>query len=565
MLKPRVLVLFAVFSCLRMSAQTSTELEQPEIPLLRANTNLVILDVVVTDKSQEPVLNLKANDFRVMENGRQQVIRSFEEHTGMESAVAPAAPLPAGEFTNAGYPSNGSTLNIFLLDSVNESLQVQMNARQEMLKYLKSGKPSGPIAIFALGTQLKLIQGFTGDTERVTAVLTHYVPELSLINPNVGGGGRGRTLSAADSTDSSVTRMSGLGQRGMGEFKLPYTLNSLNALARYLAGIPGRKNLIWFTQNLPFDLAPYHGVASRYGAMYDDELQATVDLLAHSRVAVYPIDAAGITMNSGPVPQITKQEMASQTGGHIFPLSNDIAEIMAKSIAHGSRYYTIAYTPAGARSDNDYRSIRVTTDRPGLQLEYRQGYFAYADNRATPKGTKYDASAPPDSSTFSPMHMALLPGTPLPSQILFKARVLPVTADVEKSLAPGNVARNKLKGPFQTYAVDVKADPRGMMFLEGADGSLHDSIEFICFVYDAEGRLINTATGDVNARIKESVEQFAGKGGMVLHQKISVPVKGEYTLRIALHDMQGDGTGAVEVPISSVRGLAPAVASASIR
>ncbi len=357
--------------------------------------------------------------------------------------------------------------------------------------------------------------------------------------------------------------MSGFGQRGMGEFKLPYTLNSLNALARYLAGIPGRKNLIWFTQNLPFDLAPYHGVASRFGAMYDDELRATVDLLTRSRVSVYPIDAAGLTLGSGPVQQITMQEMAEQTGGHIFQKSNDLAELTAQSIERGSRYYSIAYTPAAARSDNDYRSIRVVTDRPGLQLEYRQGYFAYADNRTAPAGSKYDASAPPDSTTYSAMHMALLLGTPLPSQILLRARVLPAATGTEKSLAPGNMARNKLKGPFQTYAVEVRADPRGMMFVQDADGSLHDSLEFICFVYDSEGKLVNTATGDVNARIKESVEQFAAKGGLVLHQQISVPVKGEYTLRVALHDMQGDRVGAVEVPISSVRSLAPAVASAS--
>ncbi len=192
--KARVVVLFAIFSCWRVFAQSSTDPGQAAVPTIRTNTNLVVLDVVVTDKSQEPVLNLKANDFTVMENGRPQVIRSFEEHTGAESVAAPAAPLPAGEFTNAGFPANGSTLNIFLLDSVNAPLQVQLYARQEMLKYLKSGKPSGPIAIFALGDQLKLIQGFTDDTERVTATLTHYVPELSLVNPNVGGGGRGPIL-----------------------------------------------------------------------------------------------------------------------------------------------------------------------------------------------------------------------------------------------------------------------------------------------------------------------------------------------------------------------------------
>ncbi len=50
---------------------------------LRANSQLVVLDVVVTDKNQKPVHGLKNTDFAVLEASQPQAIRNFEEHTAL--------------------------------------------------------------------------------------------------------------------------------------------------------------------------------------------------------------------------------------------------------------------------------------------------------------------------------------------------------------------------------------------------------------------------------------------------------------------------------------------------
>jgi hypothetical protein len=47
------------------------------------------------------------------------------------------------------------------------------------------------------------------------------------------------------------------------------------------------------------------------------------------------------------------------------------------------------------------------------------------------------------------------------------------------------------------------------------------------------------------------------KDGMAFHQEISVPVRGQYYLRTAIHDMNSDRVGAVEVPIAEVAHLDP--------
>ena len=51
-----------------------TEAQDPA-PLVRSNTRVVLLDVVVTDKEGKPVPNLKSDDFTVIENGVPQKIR----------------------------------------------------------------------------------------------------------------------------------------------------------------------------------------------------------------------------------------------------------------------------------------------------------------------------------------------------------------------------------------------------------------------------------------------------------------------------------------------------------
>ncbi len=156
---------------------------------------------------------------------------------------------------------------------------------------------------------------------------------------------------------------------------------------------------------------------------------------------------------------------------------------------------------------------------------------------------------------FSPMHLALLYGTPTPTQVPFMVRVLPLsTADEEKPIA-GNVMNPKTKGPYRRFAVDAFVDPRAMLFLPEGNGKWHDTMEFITFVYDADGRMVESAATDGTLNLDVSPDVWASRGGLPVHQQVSVPVKGEYTLRVAVHDKQGDRVGAVEVPVATVKNL----------
>src|SRR5882757_3501451 len=67
---------------------TTQQPSQPVVATLRAGTQLVVVDVVVTDKNQKPVHGLKASDFTLTEGNLPQIVKHFEEHTALAPADA---------------------------------------------------------------------------------------------------------------------------------------------------------------------------------------------------------------------------------------------------------------------------------------------------------------------------------------------------------------------------------------------------------------------------------------------------------------------------------------------
>src|SRR5271163_1185235 len=114
-------LLLPLLACLYLEpalAQSS-----PPSTTLTADTQLVILDVVVTDSKQNPVHNLNASDFTVFEDNTPEPIKSFDEHTSA-NATKPEPPLslPPGTFTNSTAAPTSTPLDILLLDTLNTPL-----------------------------------------------------------------------------------------------------------------------------------------------------------------------------------------------------------------------------------------------------------------------------------------------------------------------------------------------------------------------------------------------------------------------------------------------------------
>ena len=96
-----------------------------------------------------------------------------------------------------------------------------------------------------------------------------------------------------------------------------------------------------------------------------------------------------------------------------------------------------------------------------------------------------------------------------------------------------------------------------MAFVDTPEGTHHDNIEFVSFLYDSQNKLVNTTSATISANLKYTPAEIAAHGGIPFQQQISVPAKGQYFLRIGVHDIQGDRVGSLELPIAAVAHLPP--------
>jgi VWFA-related protein len=572
---------------------------------LRTSTNLVILDVVVSSPDGHPVHDLEAKDFVLSEDGRPQQIRSLQKHMSIGEHTAPTAPpkLAPGLFTNFTTSRGEGPANILLLDMLNTPLRDQSYARQQIQNYLDHASGDSQVAIFGLSDRLTILQGFTSDTRLLKAALSHKnaAKGSSLLNDPLGGSGAGTGESgisdaladmgtAPDILEAvaNAQQFEAESQTFQFQQRAQITLDALNELARYLSNIPGRKNLIWFSGSLPIDILPNTSTGNGFASMgnLEAEFRETTDLLVRSQVSLYPIDARGLT-DSGIYSAAgsgqkyardpttagkdeakfeaqragendTMLRAAHDTGGRAFVNTNGLSAAVAKAIEDGSSYYTLTYLPANKKWDGLYRKIEVAVPGKNYALSYRRGYYA-DDPNAPASFFGHKASTPESTASKSLITRTMMRGAPVPTQITFTVRVQPATGTPENTPSTGNelaTANPEARSPFTRYAVDFALSARDISFLQ-SDGLLHGAFEFVIFVYDANGTLVNRSGSTLHADLKPAVYMDFLHRPLSYNQDISVPCKGSYFLRIAVHDLNSDHVGAIEVPLDSVRDLPP--------
>ena len=594
---------------------------QSGVATLRAGTQLVVVDVVVTDKNQKPVHGLKASDFTLTEESAPQTIKHFEEHTALTPADATRFPtlpkFPPGVFTNyTPAPVNGA-VNLLLLDALNTPLRDQAFVRQQLLAYLNATPPGTRIAIFGLTTQLTILQGFTSDPEILKKVTSSKLGKNSpLLQDSVGGGGIQN--STADTLEdqgvdptivANMRQFDAQQQSFQLQLRVKYTLDAMNQLARYLSSIPGRKNLIWFSGSFPISVLPdtTGNLPDPFAVVadYEKEFRETVNLLARSQVAVYPVDARGLT--NAPVfdastsrnygspggrgqarmtqdmnkfstdttsEHSTMSQMAEATGGHAFYNTNGLTQAVATAINDGSNFYTLTYTPSNPASDGKFRKIKVQLAQSGVNLAYRHGYYADDPHKTPspaangqPQQTKVADSAVTSAAPnpIQAMRVAMMRGSPTPTEIIMKVAVLPtaLSTQTEDTPAPNNILSDKVHGPFRRYSVSYAIEPADITFIRAADGKIHAAFELVIFVFNPAGGLVNRITTQLHiaSPLDELKKNVAN--GIQYRQEISAPAKGEYFLRIVVHDLTHDRLGAVEVATSEVKNLQPPTAPPS--
>jgi len=590
------LAFFALLTCLvaqntRSSPGDSAKPEQKPntaAPFLRSTTNLVIVDVVVTHDGH-PVKGLQGEAFRVLEDGREQSIKSFEEHGPAVETNAENPPvLPPNTYSNVPE-TTGDVINVLLLDAVNTPFADQAYARHKIIEYLKTIPTGTRMAVFTLSSRLRMVQGFTTDSAVLLAALNKIAPMSSPAPATDIGEGAAARYSAIAPGPGMPTQMlmdtmiASLQQFEVDEAaslidrRVQITLDALKGLALYLGALPGRKNVIWFSASFPLGLTPKSPLDT-FGSSrtYGPQLQQVSELLTASRVAVYPIDARGLITRGGsngsgrpaaiPIgngrtgvidpsafPSVSQEardreqaelatmlQLAEQTGGTPFYNSNAIKQALSRAVENGSSYYTLTYSPVNEKFDGSFRKIQVKLAGRGYELAYRHGYYA-----TEPASHGANALLAWDFS-------GLRPDAPPSAQIFFRARVLaagdPEAKDLQPKPGPAGDFAPKLKPPLRRTWVEYTADMRQVSADVDASGVHHSVIEFIVIAYGADGKMVNSTRRGFRLDMPPAVYDEVLRTGYSVRTELDLP-DGDTWLRLAVHDVSADRLGSMEVPV----------------
>src|SRR6202167_1209842 len=232
---------------------------------IKAETNEVRVDVVVTDKKGNYITDLTQKDFKVYEDNKEQPVNTFS------FGGDPAAPV-----------KNQRHYLVLFFDTTSMDASDQPRARDAAAKFIAAhAGPDQVMSVMNFGGSLQIVQNFTTDADRLRQAVS------GISNANI-------TSVENSSAAADLQQYPGMANFGKAEaqFGTYSLLISIRNLAKNLSPIPGRKSLILFTAGFPLD-----GEVS-------SELTATIDACNKANVAVYPLDVRGLI---APVPTLGGQ------------------------------------------------------------------------------------------------------------------------------------------------------------------------------------------------------------------------------------------------------------------
>jgi VWFA-related protein len=575
---------------LPIQSQTASPDSGKVVATIKTQVRRVLIDVVVTGDKGEAVTGLHQTDFEVLEDGKPQSIATFEEHHGAPATQITMPTLPPHVYANFPLVQTADAVNVILLDALNTPSRDQTYVHSQMIKYLKTIPPGTRVAIFTLASRLRMLQGVTTDPSDLLAIL------------NSGNAGTQSSPLLASTTESesnqrlidfmiensaapipqtlvqaAVNPINAMKQflsdtaAFQTEQRVSLTLAALQQLGRYLAGVPGRKNVIWFSGSFPVAILPDPDLPdpTNMTLTFEEDIRKTADLLTTAEVAVYPIAAEGLVgetvyeangteigekrpslASRDQVQQLQRsaadrdsnhramEDLAKDTGGQAFYNTNGLNAALARVVSNGSRYYSLTYAPSNPAMDGKYRRIQVKLLNGKHTLAYRRGY--YADDLAT----ALSAGKKSDSDPLMPLMGRNLPDY---TQILYK-----ILAEPAKPQPPADAPRigtGELKGPFVRYSVDFAISVEDLKLDSAPDGARHGNVEVCLVAYDREGKPLNLVVTPGDIVLTPQEYAAVQRGGLQIHKEIDVPTDYVY-LRTGIYDLRSSTAGTLGFPLT---------------
>jgi len=359
----------AIASAVLAASQIAPAQQAP--PTFRASTTLVEFTMVVQDRQGRPITDLKKEEISILENDQPRETAVFRFSGATQDSAHPQ-PLPAGVFSNRSGDAPGSPHNFvaIVFDAMNTPLDdkfmSQASLHAQMQRYLTRLPPNTLAATYLLKYNVKMLHDFTDDFEALRASMAKtdkdLPPLLTKPQPTFGGGSAEAAAARAEMAAFDGRVLSALNGT-IYDQKIGFTLAGLETIGNQLAGLPGRKSLVWASSGMPIlVMVDPTGIPKSYVPA----IEKTARRLASQGIAIYSVWGRGRAMDM----------LSGITGGRVVGGLNDPARGITVATADQSGVYSLGFYTA--ELDDQWHRLKVKVSRPGANILYQQGYMSVA-------------------------------------------------------------------------------------------------------------------------------------------------------------------------------------------
>jgi VWFA-related protein len=559
-------------SALSQQGRNKPDYDQP----IRIGTELVQIDVVVTDRSGKIVSGLTKDDFALYDKGKKQLISFFEfvdagnkKGRGGEAAQTTTQPVSPQGPTEADV----KRIFAFVIDDLTIKYEDLNYLRQMLTNFVDNQmQPTDLVAIVRTVGGKGLLQQFTTDKNMLRlavnslTVATH--PFSAFHNPRDqriaaadlqpaggGGGGAPQNLAGALDTAGESIDIDDPQEDTNKTLRALMTLGTASFIIDGLKQLHGRKSLILISGGLPI-LSAQQGAAASNISNFLDQLG---DKATRSGVAIHTMDVRGLQAQIGvasfedtparsamgggaptgfgrkpdesllgdknPFDALDAHQglrtLSATTGGLSILNRNDFSAGLEKIVLASDGYYLLAYTPAGAKFDGDFHKLEVKV-KGDYKVYSRRGYFAREDKPSVAPATKQEEMLAAVKSPLSRRDIDL------DAVVLYK------------SAAPKQGAID----------VNLVIEPKKLRFDE-VGGKQQADLDIVGFVFDELGKIRGGFSEAVTTSLTPEEMNQVGTAGLTYSANTTLP-SGLYQIRLAVRDNKTGNIGTLsrllEVP-----------------
>lgn len=558
-----LLVLFAlVFTAW---SQTSPPIPPPsptpeDNDVVKISTNLVQIDVTVTNRDGKVIRDLKPDEIEIYQNGKKQDVSNFSfvsninEITEVEPqakpkqkpgdvAIPPPTPIKA---------SNVKRTIALVVDDLNLSWTSTYSVQRALRKFVDEQMVDGDIvAIIRTGAGIGALQQFTNDKRQLYAAIDR-------IRYNAVGTGNVSSfapLQGKTEVEESMPTSPDAQVRADDQFRASIfatgTLGALGYVVRGMSELPGRKSIMLLSDG--FALYTEDADGNRDQTRVHDAIKALADRANRASVVIYTMDARGLTTTGlNATDDVGNRTMAEQrqvesdrlsdvidsqeglktlaveTGGRAILNNNDLSNGIRK-ILDDQSYYLVGYVPDDETFNSTathFNNLVVKVTRPGVVVRYRSGFFGVVEQ-------KRELTA--KSKTVNRLEDALT--SP------FAVNDIPIRLNA----LFGSSTRD---GSYIRTLLHVQA--KDLTFTDEPNGGKKVSFDIIAVAFGDNGNAIEHLSKTFTVPLKKDVYEALIKTGFVYDFIFPVKKPGAYQLRLAFRDKGSDKVGSanqfVEVP-----------------